>query len=189
MTMRGPSGKIMVPTWAVTKVREMMTEMSGEHAVALVAQAVLLGENGFTLASTEEAVALDAMTFGPLMIMGYNHLAGQALAKLLSSLLAELRHEDHTIHDQARQLVIEAEADGSGESVAGDERAALILLVRNAANKLIRDFLDVQFTLAGIEVQKTDDPPDIFLAGVSQALGTWVTVANSPIKFEEGPRA
>ena len=203
--MKISDGKILVPAWVAQKSREMLGKMSGEHAGVYVGQIALMGPDGYSLGSIEEAVDLDPRSFGPLMIQGYNFLGGQALGKLMESVVNELRSDRSEIHDKAREMAEELVALRNREieealearetdpevdvpDAIGQEEAefeAYLDLARNAATAAIRQYLIVVFNTAGMRMQEACEPHDRIVAGVSQALGMWATVSQSPIMFQQ----
>ncbi len=174
------AGIVMVPPWVMSKHRELMAALDGEHASVYVGQVALMGPNGYSLATIEEAVELDGNLYGPMMIQGYNFLAGAGLGKLLTLMLTELRASDSELHEKAAELA--NENTESDETFQEKKNAALLVLTRNATEACIRQFLAVVFKTAGMELQAKSGKPDILLAGASQMLGLWMNVARATIK-------
>ena len=175
------AGIVMVPPWVMTKHRELMAAISGEHAHVYVGMVALMGPDGYSLATTEECVEINPAIYGPMMVQGYNFLAGAGLGKLLTLMLTELRDPSHPIHLKAAELAKEDTEDD--RTFEEKKLAALLFFARNAAESCIRQYLQVMFSTAGSELQKSGKP-DVMLAGVSQMLGCWLTVARAAIKFE-----
>ncbi len=176
------AGIVMVPPWVMSKHRELMAALDGEHASVYVGMVALMGPNGYSLATIEEAIELDGNLYGPMMVQGYNFLAGAALGKLLTLMLTELRLPEHPIHAQAAELAKENTEDDHTH----DEKMmmARLILTRNATEAAIRQFLKVVFTTAGMEMQAKSGKPDVHLAGASQMIACWNAVAGAAIKFE-----
>ncbi len=186
MKNKSHAGIVLVPPFAVKKHRELLAALDGQHAAVYVGMAALMGPNGYSLATCEEAAELDPALYGPMMMQGYNFLSGAALGKLLTLMVAELREKSHPIHAQAAEVAAE---DTEGDEPMNEKiHAALMFLSRNAAEKVIRKFLEVTLRTAGMELQGKTGKGDLIVAGVSQMLGDWIKVASSTIKFEAKPR-
>lgn len=180
------AGKILVPPLLAKRHRELMESLTGEHASVYVGVIGLMGPQGYQLAASDEAVEIDPRIFGPLMLQGYNFVAGKALAQILGTVIAELRNPDHAIHEQAKALAAEDTEDDTPE--AEKVRLATMTLARNTAESAIRQFLRVVFDTAGMEFQATCGDHDIMVAGISQMIGMWRRLADSTIRFEQVPR-
>ena len=187
---RSHKGVVIVPGWVVKSNRKLLDKMTGEHANVYVGMAALLGEDGYCMDSTEESIELEPGIFAKLMIQGYKFLSGHALGKTLSVLATELRQPDNPIYAAAQTLAEENESDASYENKV---KAAIVILVRNATERFIRQHLRVMFQAAGMEIQhgapKREPADELIGVGhdlvtiaMSQMVGVWIEIASAPIE-------
>lgn len=169
---------MLVPHWVRQTLGRMANDLNGEHGDgAMVAVTALLGREGFSVASIEEAVTLDPQTFGMLMLEGYTICAGKSLAQVFSSTLAMLRHPEHPSNQEA-------------------DPAARLNAKTEAFNLAFRQFLRRALEYAGREILAAERDrggpvpaggqvalsPDALAA--LHVLGVFIRVADSPIEIK-----
>jgi hypothetical protein len=157
------SGKLIVSGWVRGELARLLNELGGRHEKVMVAGVVLLDEDGFDVGTREQTQEMDPAAFGPMMLQGYNVMAGRALANVLKTVDAATRNPQHF-------------------TASIDDPAEKLQAMRNLYEAAIRQFLDGMFTYAGIAFQDQQLPGPSIAAG-SQMLAAWLHVARARLKF------
>jgi len=166
--------KVMCPTWVRGEMDKLINELDGSECDVMVGAVAILGENGYDFDCREQSTNFDPKVYGPVMLQGYNMIAGCVLAKVLDHLHEALQSELHFTQE------IEDDAERFQQT-------------RNIYEHTIRDFLKQLFTYAGFQFQTkiaskpasaTKKSANISLACGSNMIAMWRKVAETPMVFK-----
>ena len=159
------NSKQLVPHWIRQEVAASLNELDGTHKDTLVTSTAVMGPEGFDVTTYEQSENLNPDDYGPMMLAGYNAVAGSALGKLLQTVRAGI--------------------EGSPEiqEMEEEERWAAM---RGMFDTAIRNFLQGMLMQAGSMLQEmaqlTEKQPGMETITGSQILGAWIRISQSPIK-------
>lgn len=153
------------PHWVRQELGIALNGIDPTDKDTVVAAIAMLGEKGYDFVCHEQTTNFDPNEYGPMMLEGYNMVAGAGLAKILQSVHAATSSDQHFTKD-----------------IEDDEER--FIAMRNLYEQAIRQFLRSVLTYAGGEFQAAGKPDPSMVAG-SQMLNLWLAVSESTLKFAD----
>ena len=162
-----PKPKHITPGWMTAESNKALADLDHDDKDTIVMAIAVMGEMGYDVTSREQTTNFEPVQYGPMMLSGFNILAGAALGKILQTVHTATLSDHHFTKD------IEDDVER-------------LEAIRNLYEQAIREFLKMCLMEAGTSLQR-DNEPDISIVAGSQMIGLWSQIAKSTVTFRPSP--